>query len=103
MNNAFGIRSAANVYFKKEPRDLTIDESAILVGMLKGPSMYNPKGNPIDSKARRNVVLGQMLKNNFIEQEAFDQLKELPIKITSILLLIKKERPLISENIYVSF
>uniref|UniRef100_UPI00404A1CB9 penicillin-binding protein 1A n=1 Tax=Flavobacterium sp. TaxID=239 RepID=UPI00404A1CB9 len=81
VNNAFGIRSAANVYFKKEPRDLTIEESAILVGMLKGPSMYNPKRNPIDSKARRNVVLGQMLKNNFIEQEAFDQLKELPIKI----------------------
>jgi penicillin-binding protein 1A len=49
--------------------------------MLKGPSMYNPKGNPIDSKARRNIVLGQMLKNNYLEQEAFDQLSALPIKI----------------------
>ena len=81
VNNAFGIRSAANVYFKKEPRDLTIDESAILIGMLKGPTLYNPKGNPINAMARRNIVLGQMLKNEYIEQEAFDQLSVLPIKI----------------------
>ena len=43
--------------------------------------MYNPKGNPKNAKARRNIVLGQMLKNEFIEQAAFDQLSELPIKI----------------------
>ncbi len=81
VNNAFGIRSAANVYFKKEPRDLTIDEAAILIGMLKGPSMYNPKGNPNNAKERRNIVLGQMLKNEFIEEAAFNQLSALPIKI----------------------
>lgn len=81
INNAYGIRSAANVYFKKEPRDLTIDESAILIGMLKGPGLYNPKRNPENSKNRRNTVLGQMVKNDYLEEEAKNQLAALPIKL----------------------
>jgi penicillin-binding protein 1A len=81
INNAYGIESAANVYFKKRPSDLTIDEAAILVGMLKGPGLYNPKRNPENSKNRRNTVLGQMYKNGYIEEDAKNQLSELPIKL----------------------
>lgn len=65
VNNAVGIRSASKTYFGKEPKDLTVDESAIIVGMLKNPSLYNPAR---ESKRklvtdRRNTVLGQMVKN----------------------------------------
>jgi penicillin-binding protein 1A len=62
VNGAVGIRSAAKVYFGKEPRDLTINESALLVGMLKNPSRFNPKRFPERSLERRNIVLGQMVR-----------------------------------------
>lgn len=80
VSNAYGIRSAANTYFSKEPRELTIDEAAILVGMLQAPSRYNPRLNPDKAQARRNIVLGQMVKNNYLEPEAMEQLSALPVK-----------------------
>ncbi|MCO5231779.1 MAG: penicillin-binding protein [Chitinophagales bacterium] len=74
VNHAVGIHSAAHVYFNKNPKDLKIEESAVLVGMLKAPSAYNPKGNPNDSKARRNVVLNQMVKNKYLTPNQYKEL-----------------------------
>lgn len=78
-SHAFGINSAAQTYFGKMPSQLTIEESAMLVGMLKAPTKFNPVRNPDQALKRRNVVLGQMLKYKFITREAFDSLRQLPI------------------------
>ena len=69
VNTAVGIRSAAKVYFGKEPRDLTIEEGAMLVGMLKNPSLFNPVRRIEKVQNRRNVVLGQMVKNGFLKNQ----------------------------------
>ncbi|MBD3581672.1 penicillin-binding protein 1A [Flavobacterium selenitireducens] len=79
VNTAVGIRSAAKVYFHKEPKDLTVEEGAMLVGMLKNPSLFNPIRRMEKTKARRNVVLGQMVKNNFLTEAEKQQLQEKPI------------------------
>ncbi|WP_276974770.1 transglycosylase domain-containing protein [Flavobacterium filum] len=81
VNTAVGIRSAAKVYFGKEPRDLTIEESALLVGMLKNPSLYNPVREKRKQLVfdRRNTVLAQMVRNNFLEPEAKKILEKKPI------------------------
>ena len=79
VNTAVGIRSAAKVYFGKEPRDLTIDESAMLVGMLTNPSLYNPVRRVEKVKKRRNIVLGQMVRNGFLEESAKTALEKKPI------------------------
>lgn len=79
VNTAVGIRSAAKVYFGKEPRDLTVDESAMLVGMLTNPSLYNPVRRLEKVQKRRNVVLGQMVRNGFLEESAKKQLEQKPI------------------------
>jgi penicillin-binding protein 1A len=76
VNTAVGIRSAANVYFSKEPRDLKIEESAMLVGMLKNPSLFNPIKRLEKVQNRRNVVLGQMVKNKFLEQSAKEKIEK---------------------------
>lgn len=80
-NYAIGIRSASKTYFSKEPKDLTIDEAAILVGMFKNSSLYNPVRNPVGVKNRRNVVLSQMLKSKIITQSQKESLSNLPIKL----------------------
>jgi penicillin-binding protein 1A len=79
VNTAVGIRSAAKVYFGKEPRDLTIDESAMLVGMLTNPSLYNPVRRIEKVQKRRNIVLGQMVRNGFLEEAAKKSLEKKPI------------------------
>ena len=79
VNTAVGIRSAAKVYFGKEPRELTIEEGAMLVGMLKNPSLFNPIRRMEKVKSRRNVVLGQMVKNGFLEEAAKKSLESKPI------------------------
>lgn len=66
-SGAFGIKSAAKTFFNKEPKDLKLEESAVLVGLLKGPSYFSPVKNPERSLARRNTVLGQMQKYGFID------------------------------------
>ncbi len=76
VNNAVGIKSAAAVYFNKKPIDLKIEESAMLVGMLKNPSLYNPNRRIEITKRRRNVVLSQMKKYNFISDSLYNDLKE---------------------------
>jgi len=79
VNTAVGIRSASKVYFGKEPRDLTIEEGAMLVGMLKNPSLFNPIRRLEKVQTRRNVVLGQMVKNGFLEEAAKTSLEKKPI------------------------
>jgi len=82
-NNGDGIRSAARIYFGKEPIDLDINESAILVGMLKNSSLYNPRPhrNPVGVKNRRNVVLGQMKKYNYLEDVIVDSIQLQPLNL----------------------
>ena len=82
-NNGDGIRSAARIYFGKEPIDLDINESAILVGMLKNSSLYNPRPhrNPIGVKNRRNVVLSQMSKYQYLETNLVDSLRLEPLNL----------------------
>ena len=79
VNTAVGIRSAAKVYFHREPKDLAVEEGAMLVGMLKNPSLFNPIRRMEKTKARRNVVLGQMVKNNFLTEAEKQQLQDKPI------------------------
>lgn len=79
VNTAVGIRSAAKVYFGKEPRDLTIDEGAMLVGMLTNPSLYNPVRRLEKVQKRRNIVLGQMVRNGFLDENAKKILEKKPI------------------------
>lgn len=78
--NSYGIKSAAKTYFNKNTKDLKIEEAAVLVGMLKANTTYNPIRNPTKSQKRRNVVLFQMLKNDYLNQNEFDSLKVLPLK-----------------------
>lgn len=81
INNADGIRSAARIYFGKEPADLRTEESAVLVGMLKNSSLYNPMRREELVLNRRNTVLGQMAKYGYITQEEKDSLQGLEMKI----------------------
>lgn len=80
-NNADGIRSASRIYFGVEPKDLKLEEAAMLVGMFQNSSLYNPRTNSEGVKNRRNVVLLQMYKNDYITKEVKDSLQALPIKL----------------------
>ncbi len=77
--NAVGIRSAAHIYFDKLPKDLKIEEAAMLIGMCQNPSLFNPIKRPEKTMQRRSVVLGQMLKADFITRAEYDSLKCLPL------------------------
>ncbi|MBF1587402.1 MAG: penicillin-binding protein, partial [Prevotella sp.] len=80
-NNSFGIKTAAKTYFNTTPRDLTAEQAAVLVGMLKATSYYNPKNNPKNSLARRNVVLDNLYHHGDISRQVCDSLKNIPIKL----------------------
>ena len=79
LNLAVGIKSASKIYFNKSPIDLTIQESATLVGMAKNPSLYNPLRRLEKTEKRRNVVLNQMVKNNYLSKDLRDSLIMLPL------------------------
>jgi len=81
LHNAVGIKTAANTYFSKEPINLTINESATLVGLCKNPSYYNPVRYPERSRERRNVVLAQMLKAGAISQQQYDSCCAEPLEL----------------------
>lgn len=81
INTAVGIRSASRVYFSKEPKDLTITEAATLVGMLTNPSLFNPVKRPEKVQQRRNVVLKQMYRNDFIDENTKERLQKEPLII----------------------
>ena len=74
INGAHGIQAASQTYFGKEQEELNIGEAAILVGMLKNPSLYNPLRFPEKAKGRRNIVLGQMEKADKLDRELYDSL-----------------------------
>jgi penicillin-binding protein 1A len=78
-NYSVGVSSASKTYFSKEPKDLTVDESAMLVGMFKNSGLYNPIRNIKGVTNRRNVVLAQMAKNNIITQSQKEKLQSEPI------------------------
>ncbi|MEP2936623.1 MAG: transglycosylase domain-containing protein [Gilvibacter sp.] len=81
LNQAIGIESASNIYFGKAPNELDLSESAVLVGMFKNSSLYNPKRNEEGVRNRRNVVLAQMAKYDYITEQVKDSLQELPLAI----------------------
>ncbi|HEY5967290.1 MAG TPA: transglycosylase domain-containing protein, partial [Chitinophagaceae bacterium] len=79
-NNVYGVRNASLTFFQKEPDRLKVEEGAVLVGMLKGNSLYNPQRNYKAAFDRRNVVLKQMVKNNRLTEIEFNKLKTQPIE-----------------------
>lgn len=81
LNLAIGIESASNIYFNKPPQELNIQESAMLVGMFKNSSLYNPRRNPEGVMNRRNVVLSQMEKYDYITKTQKDSLQQLPLGV----------------------
>jgi penicillin-binding protein 1A len=89
VNNAYGIQSAADIYFGKKPKDLSVEESAMLIGMLQNPSRYNPMRYPESCIKRRRTVLGQMMKHNYITEAQYDKVKLKPLDLSKF----KKETP----------
>lgn len=81
LNNAVGIQSAAGIYFGTTPDKLKIEEAATLIGMCKNPSYYNPVRHNERSRGRRNTVLNQMYKADYITAAERDSLKNLPLKL----------------------
>ncbi len=81
-SNAYGIRAAANTFFGKHPSQLTVEEGALLVGMVNKPTRFNPVINPEQSLARRNHVLNQMRKYGFLERAAYDSIVQIPITLS---------------------
>ncbi len=80
-DNVFGIRNAAKTFFQKEPDRLNVQESAVLIGMLKGATLYNPRRNPKLALDRRNTVLNQMVRNNYLPEAEAAKLKLTPIEL----------------------
>jgi len=81
LHNAVGIKTAANTYFGKDPKDLSVTESAVLVGLCKNPSYFNPVRHPDRALDRRNVVLHQMRKADYITQEEYEQYTKQPLDL----------------------
>jgi len=78
---AFGLKTGSERFFNKEPRELLLEEAATLVGILKAPSFYSPRNHPERAKQRRNIVLYQMSKYDFITAKVADELSTLPLVI----------------------
>lgn len=81
-SNAYGIKAAAQTFFAKNPIDLTVEESATLVGMVNKPTRYNPALNPDKSLARRNFVISQMCKAGYLSEAEADSIKQIPITLS---------------------
>ncbi|MGC9330907.1 MAG: transglycosylase domain-containing protein [Bacteroidales bacterium] len=81
LNLAIGVETASRVYFSTTPDSLNTEQAAMLVGMVKNPSRYNPLRHPEKTKVRRNVVLNQMEKYGYIDEQVCDSLKKLPLGI----------------------
>ncbi|MFN4254487.1 MAG: transglycosylase domain-containing protein [Saprospiraceae bacterium] len=82
VNNAYGIRAAAEIYFGKSQNDLTVEEAAMLIGMLQNPSLYNPVRYPEKCIKRRAVVMYQMMRNGYLSEEQYDRLKVKPLDMS---------------------
>ena len=80
-NNAFGIQAAAKRYFNKDVEDLTIEEAAMLIGLLKGTSWYSPIRHPQRALHQRNVVMSTMVATGYLTPQQYDSLKQIPLKL----------------------
>ena len=81
-SNAFGIKTAAKTFFDKAPSELTVNEAAMLVGLLKAPTTYSPVLHPDNALQRRNTVLHQMHTYNYLSDEDYEKFKELPVDVS---------------------
>ena len=81
LHNAVGIKTASNTYFGKEPKDLTVNEAATLIGLCKNPSYFNPVRNPERCRERRNVVLQQMVKAGYLTEAEYDEYSPRPLNL----------------------
>ena len=81
LHNAVGIKTAANTYFNKEPKNLTLCESATLIGLCKNPSLFNPVRYPERARERRNVVLSQMVKAGYLSRSEYSQYAAEPLTL----------------------
>ena len=81
LHNAVGIKTAANTYFNKEPKDLTLTEAATLIGLCKNPSLFNPVRYPERARDRRNVVLSQMVKAGYLDHAEYSQYSAEPLTL----------------------
>lgn len=95
-NNWFGVKVASNNYFNKSPLQLQAQEAAVLIGMLKATTTYNPKRNKEKSRQRRNIVLAQMAKYNYITTQQSDSLQLLPLKLN-----LRKQKKSESDDSYI--
>ncbi|MBS1597829.1 MAG: transglycosylase domain-containing protein [Bacteroidetes bacterium] len=82
-DNVYGIRNASRTFFSKEPDRLTVDEAAVLIGMLKGNYIYNPRRDPKRAIERRNTVINRMVEENFVSADEGAKLKLKPIDLTN--------------------
>lgn len=82
--NSFGIKSASRTYFNKTVDSLKVEEAAVLIGMLRGSTLYNPKRNPNNSTHRRNTVLSQMAKNGYLPEDQLDSLQHIKLQLNFI-------------------
>ena len=80
-SNAFGIKTACKTYFGNTPKQLTVDQAAVLVGMLKATTFYNPISHPENSVKRRNVVMNNMVEHGDLSRQEYEKLKKMPIKL----------------------
>ncbi len=80
-NNAYGIQVACRTYFQKDLKDVTLPEAATLIGLLQNPSLYDPRVRPERTMERRNVVLGQLAKYEFITEEELPKLQDEPLNL----------------------
>ena len=81
-HNAYGIRSAAKTFFDKSPKDLNIEECALMAGVVNAPTRFSPVRNPERSLIRRNLVLQKMAENGYITQAECDSISQIPIDMT---------------------
>lgn len=81
-HNAYGIRSAAKTFFDKTPKQLTIEESALMAGVVNAPTRYSPVRNPENALTRRNLVLKSMVKNGYLEEAQYDSISQIPIDMS---------------------
>lgn len=81
LHNAVGIKTASNTYFNKEPKDLTVEEAATLIGLCKNPSLFNPVRYPERCRERRNVVLDQMRKAGYLTDSQYDEYAAKDLKL----------------------
>jgi penicillin-binding protein 1A len=84
-SNSFGIKAASKTFFNKSPKNLKVEESAMLIGLLKAPTYYSPVRNPDNALVRRNTVLAQMLKYDFLDEATYRSLCAKPISLNFVL------------------